>query len=174
MHFKTLFKICWNRGPRSSVTFYARADMQTMKLRSSMTSFARAGCKLMKSTGCMIFTLDGRSTSARAWDSDPRSSVNSLARADCKTHELLGICISHSSVTFYARAEVHVLRVYARAWSPPLERGSEIRNFQIDPQAQTQLLKLQIWFFWANFSGKHLETQNTTCFKDHLWNQAQK
>ncbi|KAF5933465.1 hypothetical protein HYC85_029636 [Camellia sinensis] len=44
---------------RSSVAFYARADMQTKELRSSVTSLARADCKLMKNHSLTLIRGEG-------------------------------------------------------------------------------------------------------------------
>ena len=141
MYFKTLFKICWKQQSHSSVDFPTRAWLPSLERTANS----------WKSTGCTFFMLDWRSTHDRAWDSDSRSSADYLARANCKTHELLGICISRSSVTSYARAEVHVLRVYARAWSPPLEHGSKSGISRLIRKHKTQPLKLQTRSFWGNF-----------------------
>ena len=138
MYFKTLFKIFRKQGCRSSVAFYARADMQTKDLRSSVTFLARADCK---STGYMKFTLDGRSTPARAWDTSPRSSVHSLARADCKHMQSTGYTHFTLERYFPGSSGLHELIVYARVWSLTLERGSKFWNFQIKPSSSKSTFK---------------------------------
>ena len=123
MHFETLFKIFRKQGSRSSVAFYARADC--------------------KSTGCMKFTLDACSTPARACIPSLERTVNT-----CK---VLDTRISHSSVTFPARADCMNSEC-------TLERG--VPRSSMDPKSgisrlilkhKTQLLKLQTQFFWTNF-----------------------
>lgn len=131
MHLKTLGQKCGKQGSRSSATFFTRADMKNVSGRSSATSFAWAVYKHWKSTGYVIFTLDGCSTIARAWDSGSHSSATLVARAVCKTCELLVACISRLSRLLVARAKVQHHKVVARAQNLLLKRRGRIWNFQI-------------------------------------------
>ena len=133
---------------------HARAWLTLLERTCKQWSFARAWISSLertvnswKSARCMSFTLDGRSTYARAWDSEPRSSVDSLARADCKTQELLDICISRSSIDFHARAECTYSEFTLERKVPRSSVDQISGNSRFDHQAQFRPLKHQTQFF---------------------------
>ena len=133
-----------------------RTCRQRIYARAWLPSLERT-INFMKSTRCMQFTLDGRSTSAWTWDSGPRSSVNSLAWADCKRKKLLGTYISRSSTTFHARAEVHDSKGTLEREVLRSSVGPISGIFWFIPKHKTQLYKPQIQSFWANILEKHFK-----------------
>ena len=114
--------------------------MQTKELRSSVTFPARAD---YKSTGCMKFTLDGCSSSARAC-------IPSLDRT-VSTCKVLDARISHSSSTYLARVDCMNTRLTLERRTLRSSVSPKSRISRFEPQAQNSTLNHQIRSFWANF-----------------------
>lgn len=107
---------------------HARAWLSTLERTCRQRIYAQAGfsslertANMGKSTGCMKFTLDGRSTSAQAWDTSPRSSVHSLARADCKHMQSTGYTHFPLERTAWTQGVRSSVEFRARAWVQILE-----------------------------------------------------
>ena len=120
MHFKTFFRIFRKLGSRSSVAFYARADMQNKG--APLERDFRCSSEL-QATVKILDAQKSRSTGAR---STLERETQVLARADCKHMQSTGYTYFTLERHFPRLSRLYEHKAYARAWSSSLKRESKI------------------------------------------------